>query len=158
ISDIIDGFVNNPQLAVDSRCLAGVTPLTFVTTGNIVNFSVVNFATDLVARKPSVFLPALVTVLATLALLTTLVVLPIAWLVGLRKPPEEPDTSALMSGTDPAALAGQAKAAQGMMAGGAKGALGAIKPTDVDAGALLPGLAPWLAILAGLLPVAFGVA
>ena len=149
ITQIMDTFVASPQLAVDTRCMAALPALSWVTSNNLINFSIVQTTNDLAARKLSLVLGALTLVLSTLALLSGLIVLPILWVrKNGAKPPED------LSGMDPAAFKGADPAA---LAGGAQAAAMAFKPPQVDAGMLL-GLAPWLAVLAGLLPVAFAVA
>ncbi len=136
ISDIMGTFVDNPLLKVDQRCLATLPALTFASSSNLVNFSVVGVANDLVERKPSLLGSALAVALAVLALLSGLLLFPIAWALKLgSKPPA--DAAGLAGGVDPAAMFAA--------------------PPQADAGLLLT-LAPWLAILAGLLPLAFGAA
>jgi hypothetical protein len=84
-------------------------------------------------------------------LLSSLLVFPIAWVLKQRgKPPEE------LAGVDPSMLSGADPAA---MIGGASGAAAGMlaAPPQANAGMLL-GLAPWLAVLSAVLPVAFVVA
>ena len=91
---------------------------------------------------------ALLLLLSMLALLSGLIVFPISWLIKRgAKPPDE------MAGMDPSALAGTDP---GALAGGgaAMAAAAFAKPPKADAGMLLS-LAPWLAVLCGLLPIAF---
>ena len=149
INQIMDTFLASPQLAVDTRCLAALPAITWVTSANLINFSIIQTINDLLARKPSLLLGALALVLSTLALLSGLIVFPIAFIIKRgAKPPDE------LASLDPAAFKGADPAA---LAGGAQAAAMALKPPEVSTGMLL-GLAPWLAVLAGLLPVAFGAA
>jgi hypothetical protein len=149
ISQIMGTFVDNPLLKVDTRCLDSMDPLTFDTTGNLINFSVIGVANDVAARKPSLLLGVLGLLLAMLVLLSGLILFPLAWLLKRgKKPPDELASldPAMFQGADPAALAG-----------GAQAAAMAFKPPQADAGLLLK-FAPWLALLSGLLPIAFGAA
>jgi pimeloyl-ACP methyl ester carboxylesterase len=118
ISQIMGNFVENPLVVLDSRCLAAIPAITFVTPSNIVDFSVVRLANDAAARKPGLMLGVLILLLSTLALLSGLILFPISWLIKRgAKPPDElagMDPSAL-AGTDPGALAGGGAA---MAAGG----------------------------------------
>jgi pimeloyl-ACP methyl ester carboxylesterase len=152
VSQIMGTFVDNPQQKVDTKCLDNIAPITFATSGNLINFSVIQAVNDLAARKPSLLLGALAVVLATLALLSGLIVFPISYVLKAgAKPPEG------MPNADPAMLQSMQGANAAALAGGAQAAAMAFKPPQADAGMLL-GLAPWLALLAGLLPIAFGVA
>jgi len=149
ISQIMGTFVDNPLLKVDTRCIDTIAPLTFATSGNLINFSVVSTADAAAARKPSLVLGALGLLLSMLVLLSGLIVFPLAWVLkGGAKPPEG------MPGMDPAMIQGADPAA---LAGGAQAMAASFKPPQADAGMLLS-LAPWLALLSGLLPIAFGAA
>ena len=150
VTDIMTAFLNNPGAPVDQRCILSMPPLTFDTPGNMVNFSVLDLIYSALQRRLNVVLGVLAVLLATLALLSGLLLFPIAWVLKARSGGADDaaglDPSAI-AGSDPAALAGAASAM----------AAGPPKPPEVNAGMLL-GLAPWLAVLCGLLPVAFAVA
>jgi pimeloyl-ACP methyl ester carboxylesterase len=142
VSRIMSAFVDNPALAVDSKCIAALPAISFATSGNLVNFSVVGLANAVVARRASLLLTVLGLLLAMLALLSGIVLFPLSWL--LKRGARPPDDAA---GMDPAAMAGGAQAA----------AVAFPASPQADAGLLLK-LAPWLAILSGLLPIAFAAA
>jgi pimeloyl-ACP methyl ester carboxylesterase len=149
ISQIMGTFVDHPLLPVDTKCVDNMASLAFDTSGNLINFSVVSTADATAARKPSLVLGALGLLLSMLVLLSGLIVFPLAWVLkGGAKPPDE------LAGLDPAMFQGADPAA---LAGGASAAAMAFQPPKADAGMLLS-LAPWLALLSGLLPIAFGVA
>jgi pimeloyl-ACP methyl ester carboxylesterase len=131
---IMSAFVDNPALAVDTRCVNAQPALAFVTPGKLVNFSVVNLSNGLLARRPGLIIEPLVALLADLVLLSGVVLFPLSWLLKRGK---KPPGAAL---ANPAAMAGGAPAAA---------------PLTADPAGLLVNFAPWIALLTGLLPIAF---
>jgi hypothetical protein len=130
---------------VDTKCVDTLPPVVFETTSTLVNYSVIDFANGLVARRVGLLAALALAGLAIFVLLSGLVLFPLSWLLKRKgKPLEEGELPPI----DPAAAMSASASAPDFAAAFSK-------PPEIDASGALVSFAPWFAILSGLLPLVF---
>jgi hypothetical protein len=137
---LVEDFYETPGLALNTDCLETVPAVVWVIPSEVVDMPARSLLTDIKAQQPRTLLWLGLLTLATLTLLSGIVVFPIARAAALKEKPID------MSAMPPVPT----EIPTGMPA--------MPPPPDLSqAGAMLPNLAAWLAVILGLLVVAMAV-
>ncbi|MCC7361949.1 MAG: alpha/beta fold hydrolase [Anaerolineales bacterium] len=137
---LVEDFYETPGLALNSDCLATVPAVNWVIPSDVVDMPARSLLADLHGQQPRTLLWLGLLALSTLALLSGLVVFPLARLAQAKEKPLD------LSAMPPAPT----EIPTGMPA--------MPPPPDLSqAGAMLPNAAPWLAVILGLLLAALAV-
>jgi pimeloyl-ACP methyl ester carboxylesterase len=142
---LVEDFIETPGLVLDTECLETVPEITWAIPSDVVDMPARTVLTDVRAQQPRTLLWLGLLSLATLVLLSGLIVFPLARLAGQKDKPIDLSAMPAMPTEIPTGMP-------------AMPTMPALTPPDLSqAGAIVPNAAAWVAVLLGLLVLALAV-